>query len=172
MPLPKGFRFSKEAREKRKKSPRVLEHMRNLAEKRRGKKLSKTHRKKISKSLIGIKRSKKTKQKISQGLKGLHSGNKHPNWQGGRYKESNGYFYIHIPNHPFCNSHGYYPEHRLILEKKLGRYLKPNEVAHHINGIIDDNRPKNLECLPNISEHFRLHKRYKQLSRDSSLKYG
>lgn len=31
------------------------------------------------------------------------------------------------------------------MEKKIGRYLKPFETVHHLNGIRTDNRPRNLE---------------------------
>ena len=76
----------------------------------------------------------------------------------GRYKNSNGYILIYNPYHPFCDGKGYCLEHRLVMEKLIGRYLTPKEEVHHRNDIRDDNRPKNLKLLANKSEHGKIHR--------------
>ena|SRR3990167_9417979 len=68
-----------------------------------------------------------------------------------------GYILICNPKHPFSNNKGYVREHRLVMERHIGRYLNSNEVVHHKNGIKDDNRIENLELFPNISEHMKFH---------------
>jgi len=80
------------------------------------------------------------------------------NWKGGIYHHPEGYTYIFSPDHPFHNAANYVYEHRLIIEKKLGRFLQPHEACHHINKIKDDNRPENLMAFKNHS----IHRRFEQ----------
>jgi len=76
----------------------------------------------------------------------------HPRWKGGRIKNG-GYIYVKNKNHPYRNKGGYVLEHRLVMERYLGRFLQSNEVIHHKNKIKDDNRLENLELFNNNAEH-------------------
>ena len=84
------------------------------------------------------------------------AGDKSPNWNGGIYIHD-GYKLIRIKNHPHANPLGYIREHRVIMEKHLGRYMKPEERIHHLNGNKQDNRIENLQIVT-IGEHNRIHK--------------
>jgi len=44
-------------------------------------------------------------------------------------------------------------EHRLVMEKKLGRYLSPEEVVDHVDGLTLHNAPDNLRLFASNGEH-------------------
>ena len=57
------------------------------------------------------------------------------------------YKLIHIPEHPYATKAGYVREHRLVMERHLGRYLKPDEIVHHKDSNTLNNDISNLEVL-------------------------
>lgn len=80
-------------------------------------------------------------------------GDRNPAWKGGRVERRDGYVLVHSPGHPACRDRSSYVlEHRIVMERVLGRFLHDGEVVHHKNGIKNDNRPENLE-LTNPSAH-------------------
>jgi transposase-like protein len=84
------------------------------------------------------------------------SGENHGNWKGGRIVQ-NGYYMVRCPEHPKARL-GYVYEHRLVMERHLGRYLKKDEIVHHKNRNKQDNRLENLEVLT-PSEHNKVHRK-------------
>lgn len=75
-----------------------------------------------------------------------------PNWKNGR-RHHQGYIQFKQLHHPNVDYNGYIFEHRLVVEKQIGRYLKPTEEVHHRNGIKDDNHPENLMAFKNKAIH-------------------
>lgn len=86
------------------------------------------------------------------------SGASNPRWKGGRVRggHEGRYWMRHAPDHPAANTIGYVLEHRLVMEERLGRYLRPDEIVHHINDDPTDNRVENLAVMTQ-GEHARLH---------------
>lgn len=128
----KGRQKSKETRKK-------------LSEANKGKKASRETIERLRKSHLGKRPSKETREKMSQAGKGKLK-------KGGRIN-CNGYVAIYCPTHLLAMKKGYVMEHRLVMEKHLGRNLTREEVVHHINGIKDDNRIENLMLFCNESAH-------------------
>jgi hypothetical protein len=75
---------------------------------------------------------------------------------GNRYRHPLGHVLVHCPEYPGAQSNGYVAEHRLVLERLLGRYLLPGEKVRHRDGDRTNNRPDNLELLPvrSLAERF------------------
>lgn len=111
-------------------------------------------RKACSKKCHGIWRSEQTPW--NKGKK-CPSGERANHWEGGKIIDKYGYVSCYEPNHPFAVHGRYVKEHRLVMEKYLGRILNRKEIVHHKNGVKTDNRIQNLE-LTTLSEHVRHHK--------------
>ena len=134
-----------------------------------GKKLSEEHRRKISEANKKFHKEnpdiwkgrgipEETRKKISETIKrsGMFKGEKHPQWKGGCKYDGFGYILIWKPNHPRVTKSGYVKRSHLVAEKELGRYLYPDEITHHKNGIKDDDRPEKIEVTTQ-SKHTTFH---------------
>lgn len=92
----------------------------------------------------------------SRACKGVAlSGPNHPMWNGGRHVAPSGYIMVWAPDHPDATKAGYVREHRLVMERHLGRRLLPDEVVHHENRDKTDNRIENLRLFASQAEHKR-----------------
>lgn len=110
--------------------------------------------KKIANSGRGRKHTEKTRMKMSKTRTGksAHWNIGRVPWNKGKSKgciSTKGYRYVMAPKgHPNARKgSGYMFEHRLVIEKHLGRLLTSDEVVNHKNCDKLDNRVENLEVL-------------------------
>lgn len=116
-------------------SERQRAHIERLAEKRRGS---------ITPAWVGA--------KISAGKKGKQRGSDNPNYKRG-WLLLGGYKYVLARDHPNCTQLGYVAEHRIVMEKHLGRYLEPSEAVHHKDHNPLNNDIDNLELCASNGRH-------------------
>lgn len=90
----------------------------------------------------------------NRGKPGLR-GDKNPAWKGGERPTTQGYTEVRVPDHPFRNRRGCVLKHRLVMEKLKDRYLKPEEVVHHVKRVKEGgtNDIENLMLFENNGKH-------------------
>lgn len=89
---------------------------------------------------------------------GDRKGENNPNWKGGVRKLGN-YFWVYKPGHPRAVKFGQTPyvmRSLVNLEKKLGRHIPKDKLAHHVSGNKLDDRPSKLKEITQ-KEHRRHH---------------
>ena len=125
-----------------------------------GRSLSAETKIKLSISHKGKKHTDESKKKMSKAKIGKDS----PKWKGGRVFDVNGYVVIQQRHH-FSERK---LEHRIIMEKLIGRSLFKEEVVHHINKNPSDNRPENLILFNNQAEHVKYHKKQRDILKETT----
>jgi hypothetical protein len=102
--------------------------------------------------------NKKNKEELKE--IGIQEFEKTHCWNIQKTARKSGYLYAVVKEHPKANEHGYVLLHRVIMENEIGRILNDDEVVHHINFDVQDNRPENLIVLSK-SDHNNLHAKLK-----------
>lgn len=89
------------------------------------------------------------KRRAAKQRPGTLSGENNPAWKGGRRQRSDGYWMVRVDGADRL-------EHRVIMERHIGRALRDDEIVHHKDGDKSNNDPSNLEIMSQ-SEHARHH---------------
>ena len=129
------------------------EHRRNISQSKIGHSVDSSVREKIRQKLLGRKLPEEHRIKTVHHLSKYflnQSREKNHAWKGGRHISKKGY--VEVLHH----DNGYRFEHRVVMEKYIGRSLEKDEVVHHINHERTDNRIENLSIMSK-KEHDFLH---------------
>lgn len=90
---------------------------------------------------------------------GAQPGSRNHQYVSGRRVDLDGYVLVTAPtDHPHARQRPnrvgkIIYEHRLVMEKKLGRYLSPEEVVDHVDGLTLHNAPDNLRLFASNGQH-------------------
>lgn len=109
---------------------------------------------------LGCSRSAIERAGCKMGLRtartGPRSGVDHPAWKTGRVLVRHGYVEVWAPLHPAARkTTGRVLEHRMVMEVKLGRYLRSGEVVDHRDNHPRHNWPDNLHVYASNADHLR-----------------
>lgn len=92
---------------------------------------------------------------------GAQPGEDNHAFRSGRRIDRDGYVLVSTPpNHPSARkranrNYGLIFEHRLVMERQLGRHLSPVEVVDHIDGLHLHNHPDNLRVFASNADHLK-----------------
>lgn len=89
------------------------------------------------------------KRRPAKQREGRISGEANPAWNGGRRRRKDGYWLV-------WSSDGERLEHRVVMERQLGRKLHGDEIVHHRDADKGNNAPSNLEVMSR-ADHARHH---------------
>jgi len=89
--------------------------------------------------------------RVKVGQTGVH----HPAWRGGR--RIGRYVRMHVPDHPRASKSGEVPEHTIIAENALGKYLPVSAEVHHVDKVRTNNANSNLVICQDHVYHELLH---------------
>lgn len=81
-----------------------------------------------------------------------------PHPRAGR-KMSMGYVLLLAPGHPAASADGYVQEHRLVVERALGKFLPKRHPVHHVDLVRSNNENSNLVACEDQAYHALLHVR-------------